>query len=104
MLRYSGLLEKLEKNAFPTDCRQIMCLYGDPAYPLQTHLQVPFRMVQPNANMEAFNKLMSSVRISVEWLFGDVVSSFAFIDSKKDLKVALSSVAAHPSHSKKFPY
>ena len=81
-----------------------MCLYGDPAYPLQTHLQVPFRMVQPNANMEAFNKSMSSVRISVEWLFGDVVSSFAFIDSKKDLKVALSSVAAHPMHSKKFLY
>ena len=36
---------------------------------------------------------MSSVCISVEWLFGDVVSSFVFIDQfKKVLKVALSSV------------
>ena len=42
--------------------------------------------------MEAFNKSMSSDRISVELLFGVVVSSFEFIDFKKDLKVALSSV------------
>ena len=53
MLRYSGLLEKLEKNAYPTDYRQIMCLYGDPAYPLRTPLQAPFSMVRPIANMEA---------------------------------------------------
>ena len=35
---------------------------------------------------------MNSVCISVEWFFGDVVSSFVFIDFKKVLKVALSSV------------
>lgn len=91
MLRDSGLLEMLEQNAFAPDGRQ-MCLYGDPAYPLRTHLQAPFRMVQQNADMQAFNKSMSAVRISVEWLFGDVVSSFKFVDFKKDLKVALSSV------------
>ena len=68
-VRYSGLLEKLEKNVIATDCRQLMCLYGDPAYPLRTHLQAPFRMVQPNANMEPFNKSMGFVWISVEWLF-----------------------------------
>ena len=35
---------------------------------------------------------MNSVCIYFEWLFGDVVSSFVFIDFKKVLKVALSSV------------
>ena len=46
-----------------------------------------------NADMGAFNKSTSAVRISVEWLFGDIVGSFKFIDFKKDLKIALSAVA-----------
>ena len=35
---------------------------------------------------------MSSVRKSVEWLFGDIQNYFKFIDFKKNLKVGLSSV------------
>ena len=35
---------------------------------------------------------MSAVRSSVEWLFGDVVTSFKFMDFKKNLKLMLSSV------------
>ena len=69
-----------------------MCIYGDPAYPLQVHLQAPFRITVPNQDMEDFNKSMSAVRISVEWLFGDIASTYKFIDYKKNLKVALSSV------------
>ena len=38
-------------------------------------------------DMKAFNKAMSSLRVSVEWLFGDVSSSFKFIDFKKNLKL-----------------
>ena len=91
MLRESGLLEMLEEHAFGVDGRP-MCIYGDPAYPLRVHLQAPFRLVEPNPDMEAFNKCMSAVRVSVEWLFGDIVSSFKFIDYKKDLKIALSAV------------
>ena len=72
----------------------------------RTHYKPIFRFLSGwfNQMLTWKDKSMSSVCISVEWLFGDVVSSFVFIDSKKDLKVALSSVAAHPSHSKKFPY
>ncbi len=91
MLRESGLMAMLEEHAFGTN-RQPMCIYGDPAYPLRVHLQAPFRLVQPNPDMEAFNKSMSSVRVSVEWLFGDIVSSFKFIDFKKNLKIALNAV------------
>ena len=69
-----------------------MCLYGDPAYPLQVHLQAPFRISVPNQDMEDFNKSMSAVPIAVEWLFGDIASTCKFIDYMKNLKVALSSV------------
>jgi len=42
--------------------------------------------------MEEFNRSMSSVRISVEWIFGDISNYFKFVDFKKNLKIALSSV------------
>ena len=35
---------------------------------------------------------MSEVRISVEWLFNDIINYFKFMDFKKNLKVGLSSV------------
>ena len=69
-----------------------MCLYGDPAYPLRTTLQAPFRNVHLTPQMMLFNKSMSEVRVAVEWIFGDIVNYFKFIDFKKDLKIGLSSV------------
>ena len=35
---------------------------------------------------------MSEVRADVEWVFGDIVNYFAFMDFKKNLKVELSAV------------
>ena len=35
---------------------------------------------------------MSSYRISVEWLFRDIINYFEFVDFKKNLKIQLSSV------------
>ena len=42
--------------------------------------------------MEMFNASMSSVRVSVEWLFGDILNYFKLIDFKKNLKIGLSSI------------
>ena len=42
--------------------------------------------------MELFNKSMSPLRASVEWLFNDIVNYFKFIDFKKNLKIGLSAV------------
>ena len=42
--------------------------------------------------MQAYNKAMSNVRSSVEWLFGDIINYFKFMDFKKNLKISLSSV------------
>ena len=91
MLADSGLLQELEHRAFST-MGHPLCIYGDPAYPLRVHLQAPFRDGVLTPQMIEFNKSISQVRVSVEWLFGDVVNYFKFIDFKKNLKIGLSSV------------
>ena len=35
---------------------------------------------------------MSEVRVSVEWIFGNIITYFKFLDFKKDLKIDLSPV------------
>lgn len=91
MLTDSGLLNDLQRFAYSTT-GQPMCLYGDPAYPLRIHLQAPFRNAVLTPAMQAFNSSMSAVRESVEWLFGDIVNYFKFMDFHKNLKIGLSSV------------
>lgn len=91
MLRDSQLLQCLQMFAFDLH-GQPMCIYGDPAYPLRIHLQAPFRNRVLTPQMQAYNLAMSEVRSSVEWLFGDVINYFKFLDFKKNLKIGLSSV------------
>ena len=82
-LKDSGLLNKLQQNSFgPTG--NLLCIYGDPAYPLRMHLQAPFRGPGLARNEMLFNNAMSKVRISIEWVFGDIINYFAFLDFKKD--------------------
>ena len=35
---------------------------------------------------------LGEVLVSVEWLFGDIINSFRFLDYKENLKIGLSSV------------
>ena len=35
---------------------------------------------------------MSSVRVSVEWVFGEIAGYFAFVDFKKNQKIGLSEI------------
>ena len=91
MLHDSGLLHNLEAYAYSATGLP-MCLYGDPAYPLRVHLQGPFRNPHLTPLMEAYNSSMSSVRVSVEWLFGDIIKYFKFVDFKKNLKIGMSSI------------
>ena len=39
-----------------------------------------------------FNSSMSKVRVTVEWMFGEVINNFKFTDFKKNLKIGLSCV------------
>ena len=86
MLADSGLLQDLEAYVFSLAVLP-MCIYGYSAYSLRVHLQGPFRNPRLTPLMEVFNAPMSSVRISVEWLFGDVINYFKFLDCKKNLKI-----------------
>lgn len=91
MLADSHLLEELQRRAFsPTG--QAMSVYGDLAYPLNVHLQTPFWHGVLTPEMQQYNKDMSSVRVAVEWIFGDVINDFKFLDFKKNLKIGMSSV------------
>ena len=91
MLADSNFLHQLEENAFSPDGNP-MCVYGDPAYPHRVHLQAPFRNGEITERMKEFNTQMSAVRVSVEWLFGNVINTFRFMDFKKNLKIGMSSV------------
>lgn len=91
MLTESGLLRELQQNAI-SPVGHPLCIYGDPAYPLRVHLQGPFWNALLTPQMQQFNKCMSEVRTSVEWLFNDIINYFKFLDFKKNLKVSLSSV------------
>ena len=42
--------------------------------------------------MENSNESMSKVPSSVEWIFGDIINYFKFLDFKKDLKLDLSPI------------
>ena len=66
---------------------------GDPAYPHRLQLQRPYeRRAQLTEEQQAFNQSMSKARVSVEWIFGDIVNYFKFTDFKKKLKIGLNSV------------
>ena len=67
-------------------------MFGDPAYPHRVHLQSPFREAVHTDDMKLFHTAMSACRISVEWLFGDVINYFKFLDYKKNLKIGMSNV------------
>ena len=82
----SGLLPMLETYSV-SSTGQPLCLYGNPAYPSTVHLQGPFKGAALTPQQEAFNVSMSKVRVSVEWVFGDILEYF-----KKDLKVGLSAI------------
>ena len=91
MLRDSQLLQKLLQYSFDTR-GQPLCIYGDPAYPLRIHLQSPFRNAVLTPQQRDYNPSMSKVRVSVEWVFGDIINWFAFLDFKKKLKIGLSPI------------
>lgn len=91
LYRESGLAELLERHSFAPNGSPLV-IYGDPAYGLSTHLISPYKGLELTQEQKAFNHKMSQVRESVEWGFNEVVSQFAFLDYKKNLKVLLQPV------------
>ncbi|KAF2889512.1 hypothetical protein ILUMI_07648 [Ignelater luminosus] len=67
-------------------------LYGDPAYPLTDLLLCPYAGRNLTKQQQNFNRSMSTVRKSVEWEFGKVISELAFLDYKKNQKLLLQDI------------
>ena len=84
MLQESGFLTTLQQIAFYNN--HPLCIHGDPAYPLGIHLQAPFRDRELTPQMEEFNRAMCQVRVSVEWMFGNITKYFSFVDFKRQMK------------------
>ena len=92
MLTNSGFLvwmnQQFDVNGLP------LSQYGDSAYPLLRHLQVPFKQ-PPNLNplQIQYNTAMNACRESIEHTFAKPIQLFSFLDFKKNLKLFLSPIA-----------
>ena len=91
IIRESGLLRDLEQRSMSPN-GDVLFIYGDPVYPLKPQLQAPFKGAVLTEDQNQWNRGMISVRISVEWLFGDIINYFKFIDFTKNLNIQLSAV------------
>lgn len=80
MLGVSGLLPKLQHFNKPNG--ETYVIYGDPAYGLTRNILAPSRGVNFTVHEHEFNKEMSKVRSCVEWGFGKICQTFAYLDFK----------------------
>lgn len=62
---------------------QVRCLFGD-SYRMRRHLQSPFNGAHLNQQQRDFNKSMSQVKVTVEWVFLDVTNYFKHMDFQKN--------------------
>ena len=85
LLKESTLIQRME--CCPK--YQIYAVYGDPKYPLQANIVVPFRGEVLTAEQQHFNQSMSDIQDGVEWSFCDIIQEFAFLDVKRNLKLYL---------------
>lgn len=91
LLSESKLLDFMQRHG-NTPNGEPLIVYGDPAYPLTRNLSRPYRGQHLTAAEAAFNKWMSSVRQCVEWEFGKVAKTWAFLDFHKNLRLFSSPV------------
>ena len=91
MLTMSNLYNQLVQYSRKAN-GEALCIYGNLAYQLRPHLQGPFKNKNLTPQQADFNKSMSTVRISVEWVFDEILNYFSFLDYKKILKIELGAV------------
>ena len=87
LLAESKILVKLAIKLEKDGCQ--FNLYGDKAYAFLDNVMSPFLGDNLIELQSAFNKLMSKVRVSVEWGFGMISKYWAFCDFQKNQKVYL---------------
>ena len=65
----------------------VYALYGDLAYVQSIYLLGGFRKPPAGSDEAMFNRHMSSVHITVEWGFGDIVDKWKFLDFRSAMKI-----------------
>ena len=68
ILRRAELLHKLKQYCNKADGSPLG-IFGDPAYPVRTHIQASYKHNNLSDAEKDFNKTMSSARVSVKWVF-----------------------------------
>lgn len=96
MLSESGLKNQLETSAtFSSPGERAFHLYGDQAYRSGTHIISPFKGYTLTPAETECNKIMSKLRISVEWGFGKISQLFAFTEFAENQKIRLQPVGVY---------
>ena len=78
LLRESQLVEQLQAVMPEDGTNQIFALYGDLAYAQNAYVLGGFRNAAPNSDEAAYNRLLSSVHITVEWGVAELLNSAEF--------------------------
>ena len=65
----------------------VYALYGDLAYAQSIYLLGGFRKPPAGSDKAMFNRHMSSVHITVEWGFGDIIDKWKFLDFCSAMKI-----------------
>lgn len=62
-------------------------VFGDSGYSVRVFLEIPFEGSNLSATKKSFNKAMSKVRVTVEWLFKEVKLLWSMVDSKRRMRI-----------------
>ena len=95
LLHESQLLEQLQ-TVMPEDGNSpIYAQYGDLAYAQRAYVLGSFRNVDMNSDEAAYNILLSSVHITVEWGFAELIEHWNFLDFRLAMKIFQCPVAQY---------
>ena len=87
MLCELQLMEELEDIMPANGEGAVYAMYGDLAYAQNIHLIGGFRKPTAGSDEVLFNRQMSSVCITVEWGFGDIIEKWKFLDFFSAIKI-----------------
>jgi len=87
MVHASKVLQWITSHGRCATGEAFVC-YADAGYALAPGLMRPFADDSINIQHKAFNEVMSSVRICVEWEFGDIVTQWAHVNYKRNQLIA----------------
>ena len=87
LLCESQLLEQLQTVMLEDGNNPIYALYGDLAYAQSAYVLGGFCNADMNSDEAAYNRLLCSVHIIVEWGFAELIEHWKFLDFQSAMKI-----------------